>query len=116
MLPDEIAAEALEAMRDGRRVVVITDNARDNRDTFLALRAHIRDGEGSHATNGDQMIYEAHGAGRIRFGAATAKHFLRGISADLIIINTLPDPALRHMADISIASSPVGKVRLVVPA
>ncbi len=101
-------ARVLADMRNGRRVLVLSDTQHTARHAFAEVAAHAADGEKIRRTAGAERIIAANGPGWIAFGSSRGNRF-RGITADVIVVDGHAPDSLDHILP-AVMTSPVGEV------
>lgn len=103
------AAGVLADIRDGRRVLVLSETQHLARCAFAEVTAGAQDGERVRRTNGDERITAEDGRGWVAFGSNCLR--LRGFTVDVVVFDAhKPSPDELASVGLNIAGSPDSEV------
>lgn len=105
-----IAAGVLADMRDGRRVLVLSETQRIARLAFAEVAQGTLPGEKVRRANGEEAIYAEHGSGCVLFASDRSLR-ARGLTMDVVVFDG-SDRSWEQFKAIkpTLAGSPIGEV------
>lgn len=105
------AAAVLADMRQGRRVLVLSETRALARIAFTEVATDAQEGEPVRRAKGAQEITAGDGQGWVKFCSARPLRGLRGITADVVVFDAHePSPDALVSVAPNLAASPVGEV------
>lgn len=102
------AAGVLADMRNGRRVLVLSQTQPLARLAFAEVSTGAQPSERVRRANGDERITAAGGPGWIAFGSSGGNRF-RGVTADVVVLDAHAPGNLDSILPV-VAASPTGEV------